>query len=204
MWQTVLTITVVASLAMMSPGPDFFMVAKNAARYSRKAALMTTLGVNLGIVFHMTYCIAGLALVIAGTPWLFTILKYAGAAYLIWIGIQALCSRAGTSLDVAAGAVQTVTYRQAFMQGFLCNVLNPKATLFFLSVFTQILQPHSTLGEKALIGGVILLLGLVYWPLVVVAIQHPRVVRVLSHTQTFLDRLLGGVLVALGLKVALS
>lgn len=74
MWETLLAITVIATLAMMSPGPDFFLVVKNAARYPRAAAMATVAGVNVGILVHMSYCIAGLALVIATTPWLFNLL----------------------------------------------------------------------------------------------------------------------------------
>ena len=67
-WDTVLTISVIALLAMLSPGPDFFLVVKNAARYSRRAALATTLGINVGIALHMSYCVLGLVLIIQQTP----------------------------------------------------------------------------------------------------------------------------------------
>ncbi len=204
MWETLVTVTVIAALAMMSPGPDFFLVVKNAARYSRRAALATTVGVNLGIAVHMSYCIAGLALIIAKTPWLFGALKYAGAAYLVWIGVQALRSKGGAALENAGPAPEDIGLLAAFWQGLLCNLLNPKATLFFFSVFTQLLSPDSSLLEKALIGLIIFMLGVIYWPLVVLAIQHPAVTRTLSRAQRGIDRVLGGVLVALGIKVALS
>lgn len=205
MWESALTVTVIATLAMVSPGPDFVLVVKNAARHSRQAALMTTLGINLGIAVHMSYCILGLALIIAQTPWLFGLLKYAGAGYLIWIGVQALFSRADALGDgPTAYPRQPVSLRRAFWEGLLCNLLNPKATLFFFSVFTQLLRPDSSLAEKALIGLIILLLGVVYWPLVVLAVQHPAVLGGLRRVQGRIDRLLGGVLVALGVKVGLS
>lgn len=204
MWETLVTVTVIAALAMMSPGPDFFLVVKNAARYPRRAALATTVGINLGIAVHMSYCIAGLALIIAKTPWLFGLLKYAGAAYLIWIGVQALRSRGGAMVAGDGAAREEIGLLAAFWQGLLCNLLNPKATLFFFSVFTQLLSPDSTLLEKLLIGLIIFLLGVIYWPLVVLAIQHPAITRGLSRIQRGIDRVLGGVLVALGVKVALS
>ena len=205
MWESALTVTVIATLAMVSPGPDFVLVVKNAARHSRQAALMATLGINLGIAVHMSYCILGLALIIAQTPWLFGLLKYAGAGYLIWIGVQALFSRADALGDgPTAHPRQPVSLRRAFWEGLLCNLLNPKATLFFFSVFTQLLRPDSSLAEKALIGLVIFLLGVIYWPCVALAVQHPRVMALLHRAQRRIDRLLGGVLVALGVKVALS
>ena len=112
MWETVLTITVIATLAMISPGPDFVLVVKNAARYSRRAALATTVGINLGIAVHMSYCILGLALIIAQTPWLFGLLKYAGAGYLIWIGVQALFSRGGLAAATAPGGPERASVRR--------------------------------------------------------------------------------------------
>jgi threonine/homoserine/homoserine lactone efflux protein len=100
--------------------------------------------------------------------------------------------------------LERASVRRAFLEGLLCNLLNPKATLFFFSVFTQLLRPDSTLTEKALIGLVIFLLGVIYWPCVALAVQHPRVMALLHRAQRRIDRLLGGVLVALGVKVALS
>ena len=179
MWETVLTITVIATLAMISPGPDFVLVVKNAARYSRRAALATTVGINLGIAVHMSYCILGLALIIAQTPWLFGLLKYAGAGYLIWIGVQALFSRGGLAAATAL-AVGRARQRASRLSGRAAvQSAQPKATLFFFSVFTQLLRLDSTLTEKALIGLVIFLLGVIYWPCVALAVQHPRVMALL-------------------------
>ncbi len=205
-WDTVLTISVIALLAMLSPGPDFFLVVKNAARYSRRAALATTLGINVGIAVHMSYCVLGLVLIIQQTPWLFDLLKYAGAGYLIWIGVQALLSRGGVSsvTDENGHTQQQVPFWRAFSEGLLCNLLNPKVTLFFFSVFTQLLQPDSSLHEKILIALIIFLLGIVYWPLLVLLIQQAWVLRALRRVQHTVDRVLGGVLLALGIKVALS
>ncbi|EEP95343.1 LysE type translocator [Yersinia aldovae ATCC 35236] len=148
MLETSLFVATLATLGMLSPGPDFFLVIKNAARYRRPAAMMTALGVILGVATHMSYCVAGLAVVITTTPWLFNFLKYAGACYLIWIGIQALLSRGESKLSIDNTTLSPITLKAAFWQGYLCNLLNPKATLFFLAVFTQILQINSGVGEN--------------------------------------------------------
>ncbi|UXY16187.1 LysE family transporter [Chitiniphilus purpureus] len=203
MLHTTLLVTTIALLAMLSPGPDFFLMVRNAARYPRRAALATAAGINVGIAAHMAYCVAGLAVVIATTPWLFNLLKYAGAAYLIWIGLQALRARGGGTIALEA-ARQQVGLRQAFMQGLLCNLLNPKATLFFLSVFTQILSVDTTLPAKLWYAFIIWMLGVIWWPLLVFIIQSAAVRRGLARAQSLIDKVLGGVLVALGVKVALS
>ena len=204
MLETSLFVAGIATLGMLSPGPDFFLVIKNAARYPRLAAMMTAFGVICGVATHMSYCVAGLAVVITTTPWLFNVLKYAGAVYLIWVGIQALLSRGGSKMSVSSLPQQQVSLKSAFVQGYLCNLLNPKATLFFLAVFTQVLQINSGLGEKLWYAGIIFGLSAVWWPVLVFLIQSGPVRRGLGKTQKVVDKLLGGMLIALGIKVALS
>ncbi|MCK1969432.1 LysE family translocator [Franconibacter sp. IITDAS19] len=204
MLETTLFVATIAALGMLSPGPDFFLVIKNAARYRRAAALTTAAGVIFGVITHMTYCVAGIAVVITTTPWLFGLLKYAGAAYLIWLGVQALLARGGSKLAVSDVACEEVSLRKAFLQGYLCNLLNPKATLFFLAMFTQVLNVNSGLGEKLWYAGIIVGLTVVWWPLLVVLIQSEPVRRGLTKAQKIIDKLLGGMLLALGIKVALS
>ncbi|WP_105644799.1 LysE family transporter [Cronobacter malonaticus] len=204
MLETTLFVATIAALGMLSPGPDFFLVIKNAARYQRSAAMMTAAGVIAGVVTHMTYCVAGIAVVITTTPWLFGALKYVGAAYLVWLGVNALLARGTTSLALDGVAQESTSLKKAFIQGYLCNLLNPKATLFFLAMFTQVLNVNSGLMEKLWYAGIIVALTLVWWPLLVLLIQSQPVRRGLTKAQKFIDKLLGGMLLALGIKVALS
>ncbi|MGC8339594.1 LysE family transporter [Cronobacter sakazakii] len=204
MLETTLFVATIAALGMLSPGPDFFLVIKNAARYPRSAAMMTAAGVIAGVVTHMTYCVAGIAVVITTTPWLFGALKYVGAAYLVWLGVNALLARGTTSLALDGVAQESTSLKKAFIQGYLCNLLNPKATLFFLAMFTQVLNVNSSLIEKLWYAGIIVALTLVWWPLLVLLIQSQPVRRGLTKAQKVIDKLLGGMLLALGIKVALS
>lgn len=204
MLETSLFVATVATLGMLSPGPDFFLVVKNAARYRRPVAMVTALGVILGVATHMSYCVAGLAVVITATPWLFNFLKYAGAAYLIWIGIQALLAKGGSKMDMENASYQQISYKNAFIQGYLCNLLNPKATLFFLSMFTQVLSIHSSTGEKLWYAFIIWILAAVWWPILVFLIQSEPVRRGLTKVQKSVDKVLGVVLIGLGVKVALG
>ncbi|EOC1455851.1 LysE family transporter [Cronobacter sakazakii] len=204
MLETTLFVATIAALGMLSPGPDFFLVIKNAARYPRSAAMMTAAGVIAGVVTHMTYCVAGIAVVITTTPWLFGALKYVGAAYLVWLGVNALLARDTTSLALDGVAQESISLKKAFIQGYLCNLLNPKATLFFLAMFTQVLNVNSGLMEKLWYAGIIVALTLVWWPLLVLLIQSQPVRRGLTKAQKVIDKLLGGMLLALGIKVALS
>ncbi|MCT8343874.1 LysE family transporter [Photorhabdus kleinii] len=204
MLETSLVVITISTLGMLSPGPDFFLVVKNAIRYQRSAAMMTVVGLIAAITCHMVYCVAGLAIVITTTPWLFNLMKYAGAAYLIWIGINSMLSRGGNTLTFDDQPQQIVTFQKAFMQGFLCNLLNPKATLFFLAIFTQLLNVNSGVGEKLWYASIIWGLSVIYWPLLVILIQSAPVRRGLAKAQKIIDKLLGIVLIGLGVKVALG
>ncbi|NDL00472.1 LysE family translocator [Photorhabdus bodei] len=204
MLETSLVVIIISTLGMLSPGPDFFLVVKNAIRYQRSAAMMTVAGLIAAITCHMAYCVAGLAIVITTTPWLFNLMKYAGAAYLIWIGINSLLSRGGNSILLDNQPRQIITFKKAFMQGFLCNLLNPKATLFFLAIFTQFLNINSGVSEKLCYASIIWGLSVIYWPLLVILIQSTPVRRRLAKAQKIIDKLLGIVLIGLGVKVALG
>lgn len=204
MYETTIMVATIATLGMLSPGPDFFLIIKNAARYQRSAALMTALGVIVAIALHMSYCVAGLAVLITTTPWLFNILKYAGAAYLIWIGIKSLLPQSSQHIDLTMTQHEVVTFKKAFMQGFLCNVLNPKATLFFLAMFTQVLSIDSTFSEKLWYAFIIWGLGAIYWPILVFLIQSAPIRKGLAKIQKYVDKVLGTILIAFGIRVALS
>ncbi|WP_459448285.1 LysE family translocator [Erwinia amylovora] len=183
MLETGLFVATIVVLGMLSPGPDFFLIVKNAARYRRSAAMMSALGVNCAVATHMAYCVAGLAVVITTTPWLFMLLKYAGAAYLIYIGIQAIMSRGNGKINFNNGVQEETSLKKAFLQGYLCNLLNPKATLFFLSIFTQVLDVNSGISEKLLYAGIILGLSSIWWPLLVMLMQSGPVRRGLTKAQ---------------------
>lgn len=198
-------VVTVSFLAMVSPGPDFFLVVKNSLSYPRSYALMTTVGIISAVVVHMFYCVAGIAVIITTTPWLFTLLRYAGAAYLIWIGIKALFAKSSGTTYVQANEQQIqISHYKAFMQGFLCNLLNPKATLFFLAVFTQVLAIDSLFLDKLWVATIIWVEAAIWWPLVVFIFQSSAIQRRYFKLQLVIDKLLGIILIALGIKVALG
>ena len=200
----ILVITI-SCLGMISPGPDFVLVLKNSLSYNRKMALMTCLGVISAIAIHMSYCVAGIAVLITATPWLYNALRYAGATYLLWIGIKALLAKSNATTYVSKQTQPiNVTAKAAFMQGLLCNLLNPKATLFFLAIFTQLLNADSTIMDKLLVAFIIWLEALLWWPLVVFIFQTQIVQRRYFKLQFIIDKLLGVILILLGVKVALG
>ena len=202
---TLILVITISCLGMISPGPDFFLVLKNSLSYNRKIALMTCLGVISAIAIHMSYCVAGIAVLITATPWLYNALRYAGAAYLLWIGVKALLAKSSGTAYVSKQTQElNVTAKAAFMQGLLCNLLNPKATLFFLAIFTQLLNASSTMVDKLVVAFIIWLEAAIWWPMVVFVFQTQIVQRRYFKLQVIIDKLLGVILIVLGAKVGLG
>jgi len=134
-WPEFLTIVVAHALAVASPGPDFALVLRQSLAHGRRTAVWSSVGIGCGLSIHIGYCILGLGYFLKNSEVALTTVKYLGAAYLTWVGVQALRARARTGdVDLAAGATAP-TDGAAWTTGFLVNVLNPKAALFFIALF---------------------------------------------------------------------
>jgi RhtB (resistance to homoserine/threonine) family protein len=134
-WPEFLTIVVAHALAVASPGPDFALVLRQSLAHGRRTAVWSSIGIGCGLSVHIAYCILGLGYFLKNSEVALATVKYLGAAYLAWVGVQALRAKArGGDVDLATG-VAAPTDRSAWTTGFLVNVLNPKAALFFISLF---------------------------------------------------------------------
>ena len=137
-----LTVAVAHALAVASPGPDFAIVLRQSLGHGRRTALWTSLGIGCGISVHIVYCLLGLGFLLKNSPTGLLVFKYLGAAYLAYVGLQALRSRPRTAdLDLAGNGALAPTDRAAWTTGFLVNVLNPKAALFFIALFPLAVSP---------------------------------------------------------------
>lgn len=191
-------------LALMSPGPDFIMACKNALQYSRRTGIYTSVGFGLGIAVHIAYCLAGLAVIISQSILVFQIIKLLGAAYLIMIGIKSLRSKGG-SIDVTVEKKgQDISAWTAIKMGFLTNVLNPKVTLFFLSVFSLMIEPNTASWVLAILSVMMVALTIAWFSFVSIVLTQEKVRCIFTRYQQKIDRVFGALLIALGLKVGLS
>src|SRR3954464_6131181 len=130
-------------LAVASPGPDFAIVVKQSLGHGRRTAIWTSIGVGAAISLHVGYSLLGLGLLIRSSEVLFTVVKYAGAAYIAWLGVQSLRARPRDAAAAPAGRRAEPSARGAFLVGFLTNALNPKVTLFFISLFVLVVSPQT-------------------------------------------------------------
>ncbi len=203
-----LTVALIHLLAVASPGPDFAIVTKNSLTHTRKIGILTAIGVGLAIGLHVLYSLVGISFLISKSILLFNVIKYVGALYLIYIGIVALRSK--PKGEVAHGSrvydikKETISYKKAFAMGFLTNALNPKATLFFLSVFTQVINPHTPKLIQGLYGLEMIIATTLWFSLVAIFFSNAFLKQRITRYKHWIDRVFGGVLVTLGIRVALG
>ena len=128
-------------LAVVSPGPDFAVVVRQSLGYGRRIGIATSVGVGAAILLHVTYSLLGIGLLIKGSETWFDSLRFAGAAYIAWIGLKALrTKRNEEGVERSAQLRDGPTWKAAFSTGFLTNALNPKATLFFIALFATVIS----------------------------------------------------------------
>lgn len=196
-----LVIVGITVLVAVTPGPDMAIVMRNTIVGGRGAGLQTSLGVLSGNLVHIGYCVVGIGWLISQSIVAFSILKYAGAAYLIYLGLSSFRAHR-TSLDVSesSGKVQNRTW---FLQGFINNVLNPKGALFYLGVFTLVITPDTSVAVTLMLIGVMIIICAAFWFFFVTTLDHPSVRRLIEKFQQVTSKIFGTLLVALGLRVAL-
>jgi RhtB (resistance to homoserine/threonine) family protein len=199
----VLSIAFISLMGAMSPGPDFAIVVKNCLRGKFRDGFWTTVGVSSAILIHVTYCLLGVAWIIYESPFLFHLIKYAGAAYLFYLGVMMLREKISDE-NVADIAKTAPTKKQnPFLIGFLTNLLNPKATLFILSLFTQFIDPQMNFWEKAFLGSEIAMVGFLWFTLLSYLITHRYLQKHFARFHRIITKTMGVVLCLLALYVAI-
>lgn len=187
---TLLAFTAANLLLAMTPGPDMTLAINCALSKGRAAALYLVIGTSLGIVVHTLLVAFGISALITASPMAFTILKACGAAYLLWLAIQAI--RYGSNFSVKAANGTQGTMLANISTGFWVNLLNPKVIIFFMTFLPQFISagdPDVT-GKLIVFGALFIIIGI---PVTVAAIlaadrlsgwlqQNPKVLRAIDYT----------------------
>ena len=191
-------------LAAMSPGPDFIMAVKNSLCYSRRTGIYISIGIGLGIGIHITYCAVGIGYIISKSIIAFNIIKFLGAAYLIYMGISSVISK-GSKIELYEEKKSVdMTRIQAIKTGFLTNVLNPKATLFFLGLFTFVVKA-TTPGYIIFILALLMIATAMGWfTLVAIFFTQSHIRNTFLKFEKIFNKIFGGLLILLGIKIALT
>lgn len=198
-WEALSLVLAIHAVALISPGPDFAVVTRLAIVTGRGGGLWAAAGVAAAIGVYVLVCALGLSLVLAALPGLSRLLSVAGALYLAWLGIQCLRSR-GQLPDAQTQA----RGGRAFVAGFLTNLLNPKAMLYFGSILSQALGPDLGAADTALLWSLLVGESFLWFGLVALLFSSRRVLDWLRGRLQWFDRAVGVVLIALAAKLATS
>lgn len=198
-----LTIFITAGLLLnITPGPDVLYIVGRSLGQGRAAGVVSALGIAAGTLFHVAAATSGLSALMAAQPLAYDAVRYAGAAYLVWLGVQALRSK-GAALTVRA--LDRTPLRQIFFQGVTTNALNPKVAIFFLAFLPQFTDPaRGPVWMQMLALGLIfqfngLLVCIAY---ALVADRIGAFLRSRFDVAGWLTRAMGGLFILLGLRLA--
>lgn len=150
-----LALATIHFLAVVAPGPDFAVTIRQSVRFGRWVGICTALGIGAGISVHVLYTLLGVGALMHTTPWLLTTAKVIGGAYILYLGIRLLRSKPKSVVEGEKDVDEPngeQTLMKAFTTGFLTNATNPKATLFFLAIFTTLVSATTPLQIQALYG----------------------------------------------------
>jgi len=205
-WPEFLTLTLVHLLAVASPGPDFALVLKQSLKYGRKPAIWTALGIGTGILFHVSYSLFGLGVLLKSSALAFTLVKALGTGYLAYLGFLGL--RAGPSQtktqDNASLGFTEINSKDAWKTGLMVNLLNPKCTFFFVAFFATLVSPTTPYLIKCMYGVWISFTTILWFSLVGFVFTQGKIRSLFLRQGYWIDRVLGVVFIAFAVSLAIA
>lgn len=213
-----LIITSVHLLAAASPGPDFVLVTQQTLKHGKKAGLLCSLGISLGLSVHIIYSALGLAAIIANSSTLLWGIKILGAGYLFYLGFQGLRATPlaiesplnnkntpdDNNIEQKTNSTQETSTIKTISKGFLCNALNPKAPIYFVALFTVVLSPNLPNTHLLIYGVWLMVIQLAWFATVTSLFSQPRINLKFQQMGHWIDRITGGAMMLLGIKVLTS
>ena len=203
-WTEFITLAGLHLLAVISPGPDFVITVNQSMKYGVHVGIYTAAGIATGIFLHISYSLLGIGLFIQQNEWLFISLRYVAAAYLGYLGVKSLTAKPAKKLEDIHESNQIITHKTAFKKGFLTNALNPKATLFFLTLYITVVSSSTPLLIQG-IYGIYLASSTLLWFMTVSLLFGNSSSRLLfmsfSHR---IEQATGLIFIALALKLILN
>ena len=198
-----LSLFAVDFLACVSPGPGFVGITQISARHGTLSGLAAVAGLLVSAWVYCAVVLSGLTILFQVVPWLYLAMKVAGGLYLIWIGLQLLRDRGKT--EAGGGDRQAArSLGQSFRRGMLVGLVNPKAMVYFGSIFTLFLKPGSPIWLDFSAVGIVTFDVVVWYGFVGVLFSRPQVRRTYDRLQKWGERAAGAVMVVFGVRLVLS
>lgn len=157
----------------------------------------------LGTLIHISYCLIGIGVIVSQSILLFNLIKWAGAIYLIYIGVKSLFYKENNKEWITTEKKE-ITFWVAFNNGFLTDLLNPKATLFYLALFTQVIHSGTPLVIQFIYGITVLAIELIWYSLMVFFLNHHWIRKGFMSVSHWVERITGAILIGLGIRLLIS
>ncbi|MGG8098555.1 threonine export protein RhtC [Klebsiella aerogenes] len=200
-----LTVALVHIIALMSPGPDFFFVSQTAVSRSRKEAMMGVLGITGGVMVWAGVALLGLHLIIEKMAWLHTLIMVGGGLYLCWMGYQMLRGALKKNdIITAEPQVELARSGRSFLKGLLTNLANPKAIIYFGSVFSLFVGDNIGAGARWGIFLLIVLETLAWFTIVASLFALPKMRRGYQRMAKWIDGIAGTLFAGFGIHLIIS
>lgn len=202
-----LALATIHFLAVVAPGPDFAVTIRQSVRFGRVVGICTALGIGAGISVHVLYTLLGVGALMHATPWLLTVAKVVGGAYILYLGVSLLRSQPKSTVEgenTAEVSSEQQTLFKAFATGFLTNATNPKATLFFLAIFTTIISASTPLKVQALYGLWMCFVNASWFVIVALFFSSSRVRLLFMRMGHWFERTMGVILILFAGRLILS
>lgn len=202
-------IAVIHFFALISPGPDFFFVTQSAIRQSRKHALCAALGISLSILVWSICALGGLHFLFQKMVWLQQVLMLLGGLYLLYLGSLMLKSSFKTPLPLTNSKAEALSivqpsYLKLLLQGFFTNMANPKALIYFSSVFVLAISPNAKLSEQSSLLALVFIESLLWFTVVAIIFSMPKMTTYYQKFAKWIDGVTGGIFISFGCLLILN
>ncbi|AOA59716.1 LysE family translocator [Acinetobacter larvae] len=207
MWQLYgqefFSLAVIHFLAVILPGPDFLITLQQSLKYGRKHGVITALGIGAGISVHVLYTLIGVAILFQTHAWLMASLQLLAAAYLCYLARHCLASSTAPNTATLATATpsRVPSWQRSFLTGFFCNALNPKATIFFLAIFSSIVSPQTPLNIQIAYGAWMCSINALWFIVVSYIFTQQQIRQKFLAYSCYIERIMGGLLMLIALRI---
>ncbi len=202
--ESIMTVLIIGFFVVITPGPNMVVVMKNTISAGTASGIITALGLFMGNLVHITYCLVGIGLIISKSIVAFNIIKILGALYLMYLGIKLLLSKQKLSGENTEAPVPNKTHFEYFANGLLTDLLNPKATLFFLALFTQIIKPGYSIAERIFYGSSVAVLEFICFTILSFILGNQLVKKAIHRFFNVIEKFTGVLLILLGIKILVT
>ncbi len=188
-------------LGAMTPGQSFIIILKHAIIGGRLNGLIASLGHGLGVMLYAIATVVGLAVIIQETPWLFDVIKYTGAAFLVWLAYNALTAKASSARF--SSEETNITLKESFTEGLMISFLNPKLAIFFLALFSQFVDDTAIWQQNIIMVATVTGIDTLWYCLVALVLSHSIMLEKLRTNVHIIEKLSGIVLLAVACRVVM-